>query len=113
MLERVCGSWFHCWYKALLPGLAPEIEGLHKDEPAEHEAMGAFPHAGHAVETGEDKTGQVREGDHHGQDHLRTRCTEKKLALDVITAPSFSVALILHTLRDEGVDSEYRYLEVT
>ena len=53
-------------------GLAPGRDGVHEDEPAEHEAMVAFPYAGHALKRGSDESGQIREGDHHGQDHPRT-----------------------------------------
>ena len=56
----------------LLQGFASGIECLPEDEPAEHEAMGAFPYAGHALKRGSDESGQIREGDHHGQDHPRT-----------------------------------------
>ena len=59
----------------LLQGFASGIEGLHEDEPAEHEAMVAFPNAGHALKIGGDESGQIREGDHHGQDHPRTSGT--------------------------------------
>ena len=56
----------------LLQGFASGIECLHEDEPAEHEAMVAFPYAGQALKRGSDESGQIREGDHHGQDHPRT-----------------------------------------
>ena len=55
--------------------LPPEL-GWYVEKPAEHEAMVAFPHAGHALEIGGDESGQIREGDHHGQGHPRTSDTE-------------------------------------
>ena len=41
----------------LLQGFASGIKGLHEDEPAEHEAMVAFPHTGHASKIANDKSG--------------------------------------------------------
>jgi hypothetical protein len=50
-------------------------EDLHEDEPAEHEAIVAFPKTGHAL-TGSDESGQIHEGNHHGQAYPRMSDTE-------------------------------------
>jgi hypothetical protein len=41
------------------------MNGLHKDQPAEHETMVTFPNARHILKIGGDESGQIGEGDHH------------------------------------------------
>jgi hypothetical protein len=38
---------------------------LHKNEPAEHEPMVAFPNTRHVLKIGGDESGQIGESHHH------------------------------------------------
>jgi len=55
----------------VVEGLTSGIEGLHENEPAQHEAMVNFPNAGHTSKIGGDESGQISKGDHHGQSYPR------------------------------------------
>ena len=62
--------------RRFLQRVASGINGLHKDEPAEHETMVTFPNARHILKIGGDESRQIGKGDHHEQGHPRTSHTE-------------------------------------
>jgi hypothetical protein len=49
----------------LFQRFSPRVHGLHKDQPAEEEAMATAPHGGHAAKHHGHKTREVGEGHHH------------------------------------------------